>query len=58
MLIAPPRPAWKPMCLSSGAAWREHGQSEQVDEAEFLQSGWLGVFRRDSAWGEWPGDPR
>jgi NAD-dependent dihydropyrimidine dehydrogenase PreA subunit len=33
-------------------------QSEQVDEAEILRSGWLGVFRRDSGWGEWAGDPR
>lgn len=33
-------------------------QSEQVDAAEILQTRWLGVFRRDSGWGEWAGDPR
>jgi NAD-dependent dihydropyrimidine dehydrogenase PreA subunit len=33
-------------------------QSVEVDETEILQSGWLGVFRRDSGWGEWANDPR
>ena len=29
-----------------------------VDEAEIRASGLLGVFRRDSGWDEWQGDPR
>lgn len=31
---------------------------EPVDEAFVVASGWLGVYRRDSGWGEWTGDPR
>ncbi|WP_394792515.1 4Fe-4S dicluster domain-containing protein [Rhodoferax sp.] len=29
-----------------------------VDEAEVRASGLLGVYRRDSGWDEWHGDPR
>jgi NAD-dependent dihydropyrimidine dehydrogenase PreA subunit len=29
-----------------------------VDEAQVRASGLLGVFRRDSGWDEWQGDPR
>ena len=29
-----------------------------VDEAAIRASGLLGVYRRDSGWGEWAGDPR
>ena len=29
-----------------------------VNEAEVRASGLLGVYRRDSGWGEWAGDPR
>ena len=30
----------------------------RVDEAAIRASGLLGVFRRDSGWDEWQGDPR